>query len=269
MMSAIPLAKLGILLNQPSWIDEAVYQFLLHIRYLSDPVTGLWYHGWEFTPDKRGRAAELEGGQGWKGGKNGHNFARAFWARGNCWITLAIPMLLSILSPSSSSPHPKPLHPTDPTARFLIQTWTRQVDALIALQDPNSGMWHTLLDDSESYVETSASAGFVAGIYMGLRMVRLAPFPFPPSIDANPSYPRQNLLPPSKSISYRAAADAALAAILTQIQPDGQVANVSFGTGMGETLQFYRDIAITPMPYGQALVMHALVEWERLNEVGE
>ncbi|KIR30663.1 plant-inducible protein [Cryptococcus deuterogattii LA55] len=248
MMSAIPLAKLGILLNQPSWIDEAVYQFLLHIRYLSDPVTGLWYHGWEFTPDKRGRAAELEGGQGWKGGKNGHNFARAFWARGNCWITLAIPMLLSILSPSSSSPHPKPLHPTDPTARFLIQTWTRQVDALIALQDPNSGMWHTLLDDPESYVETSASAGFVAGIYMGLRM---------------------NLLPPSKSISYRAAADVALAAILTQIQPDGQVANVSFGTGMGETLQFYRDIAITPMPYGQALVMHALVEWERLNEVGE
>lgn len=61
MMSAIPLAKLGILLNQPSWIDEAVYQFLLHIRYLADPVTGLWYHGWEFTPGKQGRAAELEG----------------------------------------------------------------------------------------------------------------------------------------------------------------------------------------------------------------
>ena len=32
-------------------------------------------------------------------------------------------------------------------------------------------MWHTLLDDPESYVETSATTGFVAGILMGLRLV--------------------------------------------------------------------------------------------------
>ena len=53
--------------------------------------------------------------------------------------------------------------------------------------------------------------------------------------------------------------------MIDQIQPDGQVANVSFGTAMGPDLQFYRDIPITPMPYGQALAMLALVEWERLN----
>jgi unsaturated rhamnogalacturonyl hydrolase len=47
------------------------------------------------------------------------------------------------------------------------------------------------------------------------------------------------------------------------IQPDGEVANCSFGTGMGPDLQFYKDIRITPMPYGQALVMLALIEWER------
>ena len=41
--------------------------------------------------------------------------------------------------------------------------------------------------------------------------------------------------------------------------------NVSFGTGMGSTLQFYKDIKITSMPYGQALAMWALVEWETLQ----
>ena len=34
---------------------------------------------------------------------------------------------------------------------------------------------------------------------------------------------------------------------------------------MGDDFQFYKDIPITPMPYGQALVMLALVEWERLQ----
>ena len=34
---------------------------------------------------------------------------------------------------------------------------------------------------------------------------------------------------------------------------------------MGRNLQFYHDIPITSMPYGQALSMLALVEWERLE----
>ena len=46
---------------------------------------------------------------------------------------------------------------------------------------------------------------------------------------------------------------------------DGELANVSFGTGAAMTLDHYRNIKITPMPYGQALAMLALVEWEKLN----
>lgn len=53
--------------------------------------------------------------------------------------------------------------------------------------------------------------------------------------------------------------------MVAQIQPDGEVANVSFGTGMGPDLDFYKAIPITPMPYGQALAMWALVEWQRLK----
>lgn len=58
-----------------------------------------------------------------------------------------------------------------------------------------------------------------------------------------------------------------LQGVLAQIDGTGEVSNVSFGTGMGPNLQFYKDIPITSMPYGQALAMLALVEWERLQGV--
>ncbi len=112
-----------------------------------DPVSGLWYHGWEFTPGAK------EG--------SGNNFAGALWARGNCWITVSIPLFIQILD----------LKPSDPVYRFLASTLKRQLDALIPLIDTQSGLFHTLLVDPSSYVETSASAGFAAGIYMAVKMV--------------------------------------------------------------------------------------------------
>ena len=38
---------------------------------------------------------------------------------------------------------------------------------------------------------------------------------------------------------------------------------VSFGTAMGDTMQFYKDIALTSMPYGQSLAIVALGEFLR------
>ncbi|WWC95599.1 hypothetical protein V866_002464 [Kwoniella sp. B9012] len=79
---------------------------------------------------------------------------------GNCWITLAIPMFLELTG----------LSPSDPVHRMLVSTLRRQVDALLPLRDAASGLWHTLLDDPTSYVETSGSSGFVGGILMAIRL---------------------------------------------------------------------------------------------------
>ena len=46
MMTVLPLAKIGKLLNRPEYVEEAVYQFLLHVQNLMDRETGLWFHGW-------------------------------------------------------------------------------------------------------------------------------------------------------------------------------------------------------------------------------
>ena len=138
MMSVMPLAKIGLVLNRPDYVEEAKYQFLLHAQYLADTRSGLWFHGWTFD----GR----------------HNFAGALWARGNCWVTIAIPEFIEMLD----------LPPGDALRTFLTDALLAQVEALARHQD-DSGLWHTLIDDPTSYLEASATAGFAYGILKGVR----------------------------------------------------------------------------------------------------
>lgn len=216
MMTVLPLAKIGKVFGVERYVEEAKYQFLLHIKYLYDPKTGLWFHGWTFE----GR----------------HHFAEAHWARGNCWITLAIPAFFHILGPED---HDLANHDSY-FSRHLTATLEAQLDALLPLQDEESGLWHTLLKHKDSYVESSATAGFAAGAYLALRFGLIK--------DAD------------KRKAYEEMADKALNGVVGMIAEDGEVQQTSFGTAMGHNLDFYREIPITPMPYGQALALLAIVE---------
>ncbi|MEY8709566.1 glycosyl hydrolase family 88 [Mangrovibacter phragmitis] len=207
MMTVLPLAKIGQLLHKPEWVNEAIYQFMVHTQHLQDKTTGLWFHGWSF--------------------EGNHNFARARWARGNSWLTIVIPDFLELLN--------LPEH--DPVHRWLIQVLESQVKALAGCQH-ESGLWHTLLDDPHSYLEASASAGFACGILKGVRKRYLA-------------------------AEYLPVAERAVQAIVKNISPEGELLQVSFGTGMGSTLDFYRDIPLTSMPYGQAMAILCLTEYLR------
>lgn len=137
MISVIPLTKLGLVLQRPDYIEEAKFQFMIHIKYLQDRKTGLWYHGWTF--------------------KAANNFGSVFWGRGNSWITIAIPLFFELLHLSES----------DETYKFLMESLDQQVAALAKLQD-ESGLWHTVIDDPSSYLEGSATAGFTFGILKGV-----------------------------------------------------------------------------------------------------
>ncbi|MBI5257821.1 MAG: glycoside hydrolase family 88 protein [Burkholderiales bacterium] len=205
MMSVLPLAKIGQVLNRPHYVEEAKRQFLLHTKYLADPATGLWFHGWTFE----GR----------------HHFARARWARGNSWVTIAIPEFIELLD----------LPPQDGLRLYLTETLRAQVDALAALQTEN-GLWRTLLDDASSYEEAAATAGFAYGILKGVRL---------------------GLLPPEHEALGRRAA----LAVRRHINAAGELTQVSFGTPVFNTLQEYKDIPLTSMPFGQAMALLALVEF--------
>ncbi len=207
MMSVLPLAKIGLLLDRPHYVEEAKRQFLVHIKYLADRQTGLWHHGWTFD----GR----------------HNFAGALWARGNCWVTIAIPEFIEMLD----------LPPGDALRTFLVDALAAQVETLARHQD-DSGLWHTLLVDPSSYLEASATAGFAYGILKSVRKGYL---------------PRR----------FEATGVKATQAVLANIDAAGELKQVSFGTAMGHSLQFYKDIPLTSMPYGQSLAILALTEFLR------
>jgi unsaturated rhamnogalacturonyl hydrolase len=62
---------------------------------------------------------------------------------------------------------------------------------------------------------------------------------------------------------YEEMAIKAVKAVIAQIDENGELQNTSFGTGMGDSLQFYKDIPRTSMPYGQAMAIMALGEFLR------
>jgi unsaturated rhamnogalacturonyl hydrolase len=209
-MTVLFLANYGKITNNKVYIEEAKYQFLIHIKYLTDKDTGLWYHGWTFNGN--------------------HNFTKALWGRGNCWATIAIPEFLNMI-------------PCEPSfQKFLASALSFQIEGLAKYQE-EGGMWHTLIDDSDSYVETSATCGFAYGI---LRSVHLG------LVDK----------------SYEECALKALEPVLGYITEDGIVNQVSYGTAMGrDTKQFYKDIEIKSMPYGQALAILFLMETQVASQV--
>ncbi|CAK7210804.1 hypothetical protein SCUCBS95973_000913 [Sporothrix curviconia] len=204
MMSVLPLAKIGVLLKRPAYVEEAKRQFLLHIKYLVDRRTGLWYHGWTFLER--------------------HHFGAALWGRGNSWVTIAIPEFLSLLD----------LPRDDHLRVVLLSTLEQQAIALKKFQNPN-GLWHTLVDDPESYLEVSASAGFSFGLLKSVRMGYLGK-------------------------EYQEVGRKGLEAVVNNVNEKGLVQNVSFGTPMGASKDFYRKIRLTAMPYGQAMTLLCVVE---------
>lgn len=201
-MTVLFLYRAGRTLKEESWMREAEYQFLVHIKYLFCQKNNLWYHGWTFD----GR----------------HHFGGAFWARGNSWYTAGAVDFIEQL-------------PEGPLRRIVLETWRGQCLKLCELQDETTGLWHTLLDDADSYLETSASAAIAYGLLKGIRLGLL-----PASCETN--------------------ACKALDGVISQIGPDGIVGGVSYGTPMGHDLDFYKKIAICPTAYGQGLTFLMLTE---------
>ena len=202
-MTVLFLTRMGVLLGRQDYLDESVHQFLVHSKYLIDAPSGLLFHGWTFD----GR----------------HHFAKARWARGNCWYTAGLPEYLEI-------------YPNLPAGvrTYLLATYETQARSLLKLQAAD-GKWHTLLDDPTSYTETSATAGFAYGLLKGVRL----------------GYLGKEFLP---------AAQKAVEAVIASINPEGTVTGVSYDTGMGRDLDFYREIPLCPMTYGQALALMMLDE---------
>ena len=201
-MAVLFMGKIASITGDERYAGECKKQFMLHIHYLSDKKTGLWCHGWSF--------------------ERMDNYAGAFWARGNCWFTIAaaeLPGLLELEEWESD---------------LILDAYRAQAAALCRYQSPD-GLWHTLVDREDSYLEVSGSSGFAYGLLKGVRA---------------------GLLP----ASCRDAALRAAQAVRAHIGPDGLVGQVSYGTIVADTLEYYKNVPLRPTGYGQNLALMMLVE---------
>lgn len=203
-MTVLFLAKWGVYTDNEEYQNEAVHQYLIMLKYLYDKESGLFYHAWTFEENK--------------------NFSDAFWCRGNCWYTASVLDFIEILGERLSYP----------VKEILIDTYRTQTAALRRLQS-ETGLWHTVLDDEESYEETSGSAGIAYGILKGIHTHVLGE-------------------------EYEETAVRAVNGILAMVGSDGTVQNVSAGTPVGRDKEHYKKIMTAPMAYGQSLCIMALSE---------
>ena len=159
--------------GDPKLQAESVRQMDIFAKHLQDAKTGLFYHMWDERSGKR---------------------TPSYWARGNGWIVMSYIEVLK---------HEKP---KTPARKRLIAAFAKQLASIAPLQDRRSGLWRTVLDQRDTYLETSASAMFL----FALAECRKQKF-----IDAD----------------YSETTRRAWAGLSKQIDARGRVIGVSAGTG--------------------------------------
>jgi rhamnogalacturonyl hydrolase YesR len=123
------------------------------------------------------------------------------WGRANGWAMVTAVEILSAM-------------PDDHPARAgIIGNLLKHVNAVKALQKP-SGLWPQVVDHPELWDETSSSCMFSYAMARGARRGFI---------------PKENL----------EVAKKAFAGVMKNVAPNGDVLEVSEGTGIGENLEFY------------------------------
>lgn len=134
-MSTPFLVRYARLTGDKSPLDEAARQFLLYRKYLFMPDFKIMSHVYDF---KYGQATQIP------------------WGRGNGWTLFSLSEVLEALPTE---------HPERPP---LIAFFNELCEGYAALQG-EGGLWHQVLNDSETYQEASCTAMFAYGFARGVR----------------------------------------------------------------------------------------------------
>ena len=202
---AIPaIAQMGKLTGEMKYYNEATKQLLAYAKRMFNKEKGLFMHGW------------VEG-------MTVH--PQFHWARANGWAVMTMVELLEVL--------PK----THPQRAAVLELLRAHIRGLTAYQS-GSGFWHQLLDRSDSYLETSATAIYT---YAFARAINRG------WIDG---------------LAYAPATLLAWNAVSTKVNDKGHVEGTCVGTGMGFDPAFYYHRPISPFAahgYGPVILAGAEV----------
>jgi unsaturated rhamnogalacturonyl hydrolase len=184
--------------------DDAVKQVLQFSSRMFNQDKGLYMHGWvqgmQVHPEFR-------------------------WARANGWALMAMIELLDVLPP------------THPGYRPVVAQLQAHVKGLAAYQH-GTGFWHQLLDRSDTYLETSATAIYAYSIARAV----------------NRGYVDARAYAPIVILAWNAVAG--------KVDARGMVQGTCVGTGMGFDPAFYFHRPVNPYAahgYGPVLLAGAEV----------
>ena len=133
-MSVPFLTRYALLSGDRGFFDEAANQLLLFKKHLFMEDKNLMSH---MKSLRHGKKNEIP------------------WCRGNGWVMFSLSELLAAL-PEDHEKRPA-----------LIAFYNDLVRGFLAVQDP-CGLWHQILDDPESYLESSATAMFICAFSRGV-----------------------------------------------------------------------------------------------------
>jgi len=179
-MSIPFLAQMGVLTGDRAWFDDAARQAIQGSARLQNKTTGLYDHAWFENTDPD---------------------PRFYWGRGDGWALMAMAELLSVL-PENHPERGRVLEIFRLGARGAVETQS------------GNGLWHQLLDKTDSYLETSASAMFTFAIARGVNRGWLSP-------------------------AYAPVAQAGWQALATRVRPDGRIEGICVSTTAAYDAVYY------------------------------
>jgi len=179
-MSIPFLAQMGKTTGDMKYFDDAARQVAGMSARLFNPSNGLFDHSW---------FADME------------DDARFYWGRGGGWMMMAMAELLSVMPE------------THPGRDRVLEIFRRGARGAVETQG-GAGLWHQLLDRTDSYLETSASAMFTFAIARGVN---------------------RGWLP----ASYAPVAQTGWRALEARIRPDGRIEGICVGTTAAYDAVYY------------------------------
>ena len=190
-MGIVPLAWYGCLKHDCESLREAVRQVMLFKKYMWLENKKLFRHGW--VEDMNPHPA----------------FA---WGRANGWAILTMCQVLDAITVMENDTKNQQDWKDDKA--IVTDLLSEHLDGLVAMQHP-TGFWHQLLDEGDTYLETSATAIYAYCLAHAI---------CEGWVDAKTYGPRAIL---------------AWNAVSRKINQCGEVEDVCIGTGMGFDKAFY------------------------------
>lgn len=201
-------AKLYQVTGEEKYWRLALENILPQVDLLYDPADHLFHHFWiESTGTRNGIA----------------------WGRGNGWGLLGVVETLEHLPPDGL------------VGSCLIDVLRAVAERMAGLQDSGGG-WHTVLNDRDSYVETSIAAFAVAVFARAVQRSWLEAEIYCPVIES------------------------AMDFLLCHVRADGLLEGVSYETFPSTRIEHYRSMPRGGMvPWGQGPLLAAIQSYVRLN----